>query len=363
MKLNTLLHSILVGIILIACGENQLENSSSTKPKNGRNLSENGTSNCYIVSSPGLYKFVPVKGNSSTPVGEIASVNVLWETFGTDIAPTIGSLIKNVKLNKNYIYFTIPSDYKTGNALIGALNSDGEILWSWHIWITDIPKSQTYYNNAGTVMDRNLGATSATPGDVRSLGLLYQWGRKDPFIGSGSIEIDSQAKSTIIWPDAVSSDYNTGSIEFATANPTTFIKGSNWFSASGTDDNNSLWLSDKTIYDPCPVGWRVPDGSQGGLWARAVGSVKSFQCAFDDVNKGMDFSYIFGDDDVIWYPAAGEIYGHDSSLSYTGRFGHYWSVNPRKDLAFLCDFDYRNTVNPGSYDGRAAALSVRCVQE
>ena len=54
---------------------------------------------------------------------------------------------------------------------------------------------------------------------------------------------------------------------------------------------------------------------------------------------------------------------HDSSLSYTGRYGHYWSVNPRKDLAFLCDFDYRNEVNPGSYDGRAAALSVRCVQE
>ena len=89
--------------------------------------------------------------------------------------------------------------------------------------LTDKPQGQVYYNNAGTMMDRNLGATSATPGDVGALGLLYQWGRKDPFLGGGSISSNTVAKSTGTWPSAVSSDSNTGTIAYATSNPTTFI--------------------------------------------------------------------------------------------------------------------------------------------
>ena len=80
-----------------------------------------------------------------------------------------------------------------------------------------------YYNNAGTMMDRNLGVTSATPGDVGALGLLYQWGRKDPFLGSSSISSNIEAASTITWPSAVSSDSSNGTTEYAIANPTTFI--------------------------------------------------------------------------------------------------------------------------------------------
>ncbi|MCC8143462.1 MAG: hypothetical protein LIO97_05900 [Tannerellaceae bacterium] len=32
-------------------------------------------------------------------------------------------------------------------------------------------------------MDRNLGALSSTPGNGLALGLMYQWGRKDPYPG------------------------------------------------------------------------------------------------------------------------------------------------------------------------------------
>ena len=72
-------------------------------------------------------------------------------------------------------------------------------------------------------MDRNLGATSATPGDVGALGLLYQWGRKDPFLGSSSISSDTMAKSTLTWPSAVSSNSTNGTIDYAVEHPTTFI--------------------------------------------------------------------------------------------------------------------------------------------
>ena len=109
------------------------------------------------------------------------------------------------------------------------------------------------------MMDRNLGATSATPGDVGALGLLYQWGRKDPFLGSSSNSSSATAKSTIKWPSAVSSNSSNGTIEYATAHPTTLIKynGSNydWYYTGSSSNDNTRWTtssSNKSIYDPCP---------------------------------------------------------------------------------------------------------------
>lgn len=92
---------------------------------------------------------------------------------------------------------------KVGNALIG-LRIGGEIRWSWHIWVTRYDpnaelvafgKIYTWDNNGDgvtdyTFMDRNLGAVinkaliENTPADsLAACGLLYQWGRKDPFPG------------------------------------------------------------------------------------------------------------------------------------------------------------------------------------
>ena len=166
---------------------------------------------------------------------------------------------------------TVP--FKEGNAVIAAKDADGNILWSWHIWLTDQPQAQVYNNDAGTMMDRNLGATSATPSDVGALGLLYQWGRKDPFLGSSSISSNTIAKSTITWPSAVSSDSSNGTIEYATAHPTTFItynwSNYDWYYTGSSSTDDTRWTtssSDKSIYDPCPAGWRVPDK---GIWSKA----------------------------------------------------------------------------------------------
>ena len=93
---------------------------------------------------------------------------------------------------------------KNGNAVV-AVKKDGKILWSWHIWACEgynpDATAQKYNNNAGVVMDRNLGATSATPGKPQTIGLLYQWGRKDPFLSGGKCTYEgktySMAASTI----------------------------------------------------------------------------------------------------------------------------------------------------------------------
>ena len=211
------------------------------------------------------------------------------------------------------------------------------------------------------MMDRNLGATSATPGDVGALGLLYQWGRKDPFLGSSRIGGSTLAKSTITWPSAVSSDSSNGTIAYATANPTTFIKSytniADWHYASR---DNTLWTTSdmaKSIYDPCPAGWRVPDGGRNGIWSKAGFGTTTY----DSTNKGMSFS--ISSPSTTWYPASGYCYFNSGGPFEVGRQGYYWSASPSSGSAYYLYFYDDGRVYPSDYDGRASGCSVRCIQE
>ncbi|MCR4566102.1 MAG: Ig-like domain-containing protein [Bacteroidales bacterium] len=337
---------------------------------------KSSTANCYIVSASGNYSFPTVKGNSSTSVGSVSDAEVLWESYGTATTPSVGSIINNISYSNNTIFFSTPSTLKNGNAVIAAKDASGNILWSWHIWVCEgydpVATAQVYSNDAGTMMDRNLGATSVTPGNVGALGLLYQWGRKDPFLGSSQIsyDYDSQervkiASSTLSWPSPVSSDSGNGTIEYAVSNPTTFItyNSSNheWYYTGSSSTDNTRWLSTKTIYDPCPPGWRVPDGGSNGVWAKALGS-SSFP-TWDSTNKGMNFSDKFGSAATIWYPAAGSLLPDVGDFFNVGVCGYWWSCTP---------YDYRvcdlflssgGGVRPSFIGTRAVGQSVRCQKE
>ena len=329
-------------------------------------LSSTASANCYIISESGLYKFKTVEGNSETSVGNVVSASILWETFGTSTSPEYLDLISGLCYKDGYIVFQTAGTFKEGNAVIAAKDAFGNILWSWHIWLTDQPEGQEYYNDAGTMMDRNLGATSATPGDVGALGLLYQWGRKDPFLGSSSISSSIIAKSTIAWPSAVSSNSSSGTIAYATANPTTFI----WYNGYNYDwhytDDNTRWTtssSDKSIYDPCPAGWRVPDGGSNDIWSKALDLSSSLtQSSYDSTNEGMNFSGKFGSASTIWYPASGYRYD-DGSLYRVGNRGYYWSASPSTYGACCLAFYDDGDVSPSVNGNRANGRSVRCLQE
>ncbi|MDY5356670.1 MAG: hypothetical protein SPG52_01840 [Candidatus Cryptobacteroides sp.] len=342
------------------------------------NLSENGTANSYIVSEAGSYKFTPTKGNSNESVGTISSVAVLWETFGTNVTPNVGDLVQNVCYADGVICFDTPSTFKEGNTVIAAKDASGKILWSWHIWLTDQPQEQVYYNNAGTMMDRNLGAISATPGDVGALGLMYQWGRKDPFLGSSSRGSNVTAMSTAIWPAAVYSNSMYGTIDYAVSHPTTFIayndKNNDWYYTGSSYTDNTRWTTSeiyKSIYDPCPAGWRVPDGGLEGVWAKACGS-SNFRIEFDNYNRtnnGIDFSSIFGADQTIWYPATGMLLADYDGAYKAGHIydvadeGNYWSSSPDGEDAYHIYFNLWGNVYPWDSFMRACGCSVRCIKE
>lgn len=251
-------------------------------PSKAYDLSEHGTANSYIVSSPGIYKFKSVKGNSGYPVGTVCTVEVLWESFGTSVAPNKGELVSKAEYQDDFVIFSIPTSFKEGNAVVAAKDSNGTILWSWHIWLTDPPGECVYINDAGIMMDRNLGAICGNPinasvsqhtANRESFGLLYQWGRKDPFLGACvDMYHEVPAASTPEFPACVETTEFIGTIKFAIEHPTTFVVGCygnpSWMWGE-TMNSYPLWSSEKTIYDPCPYGWKIPVGGDNSIWRRS----------------------------------------------------------------------------------------------
>ena len=207
------------------------------------------------------------------------------------------------------------------------------------------------------MMDRNLGATSATPGDIGAFGLLYQWGRKDPFMGACAVSGTTLAASTGSWTTVTSG----GTIDYAEENPMTFIDRSpyDWCS-NGSLDYTKRWMeSVKTLYDPCPVGYRVPKGGNDGFWAKA--NVKS---KGDSSNYGIYWTLADGET-TAWYPAVGCRNGDSGALSDVGSNVYCWSASPypsNSNFAYNLHFkgDY---VIPASNYSRSSGNSVRCVRE
>lgn len=229
-------------------------------------LSENGTSNCYIVNSSGQYKFnASFRGNSTESVGIPDEADILWESFNNNIEPKEGELIKDVKYSDGYVTFKATGI--SGNALIAVKDEKGTILWSWHIWLTDYNPEEgycIYEGNDVKMMDRNLGALSITPGNVQAQGFYYQWGRKDPFPSSSSypiFEMMATLPENVFSSSTCSS--TTGTVEYSIMNPTVAITERSGDSHHDWlyNTNSTLWAKDKTKYDPCPVGWKVPEVS------------------------------------------------------------------------------------------------------
>ena len=333
------------------------------------------SSNCFIVSSSGEFSFKTFKGNSQISVGDVFSAEVLWESYGSSSSISTGSLIPSVEYSEGYVTFQAKSTH--GNAVIAVKNTSGTILWSWHIWLTDEPQEQVYYNKAGIMMDRNLGATSATPGDVGALGLLYQWGRKDPFLGSSSTSSSVVAESTISWPSPVASTSTTGTIDYTISHPTVFITKNDynrdWYYSNSVSTDYTRWGDNKTIYDPCPAGWKVPNGSDSGVWVTALGSSADFDWNYS--NYGMNFSNKFGSAQTIWYPFAGNRSVSNGSLYDVGKDGYCWGNNIIKGTSnyyggsLFCFYNYTEEgrdklVSPrGWLFWCSGGIAVRCLKE
>lgn len=311
-------------------------------------LSATGYSNCYIVSGAGDYTF----GTMTVDNAQISGIDKVDWLWATKIEGNDGNaLVSDISYADGKVSFKA-SDLK-GNVLLAAFNSKSEIVWSWHIWLTDAPETFDMENNpiymsggktnGFFMMDRNLGATGTT-GDA-AFGLFYQWGRKDPFIGG--LEAESVRQDSGDWTEATvfgkSGDYtvcNTkytqakwenqpctteiGSVEYATAHPMLFIYAgpdsnqANWVMKSNVssdiwwDEDRTLWRpGEKSNYDPCPVGYRMPKN----------GTFNTFNNAYAvwQDNVGVTL-YTAGGEISSWFPYQGYRSAHSSdkgALIYT----------------------------------------------
>ena len=301
---------------------------NTTHDGNVFDLSLDGKANCYIVPPTyGEYAFdATVKGNSTEPVGDIASVEVLWETKLTSRRADASyieevqtrEIIDTVTFDGKLVHITLPFNPVPGNALVAVKDAYGTILWSWHIWVVDYDPEDTKVKlSTGIhVMDRNIGALSVTE-SPKSFGCYYQWGRKDPLIPYDFHVAPSEIKYEL---------YNAMvDIESITQYPDVILDDIMW-----TEDN--LWASDKTKYDPCPAGWRV---SEYAAWEYL--STNGDNGMYGYVQVGSEYT-----SSSLYLPKSGYTCG-DSWIADWNNDVHFWMLG-KKQLYFYYYYNYSNTL-------------------
>lgn len=313
-----------------------------------------GAANCYMVTpdetvlidlltSPGTDVSAGGITGYNGRVGtvgnnQIKSIGIVWQT-----AETLDGLIQDLSYfeEKGQAMFKAASGDVAGNLLLAAYSGSGqtgEILWSWHIWVTPYQPDKCTVGNSGvggnvysiagaTWMDRDLGAMTATKGQSATIGYAYQWGRKDPFPLSNNISNNElrplyDAKGAYLRLGAATEINDTGAgpnlVKKAVAHPDVFftttegaddMQKGNWWK---TNDSFSLWSnSAKTMYDPCPAGWRIPSLTV----TKNISGV-----SYDQINKGSTCQ-------GMWYQYCGYMSYLNAGIGQPGETSVYWSSN------------------------------------
>lgn len=250
-----------------------------------------------------------------------------------------------------------------GNALVAVCDAADVVLWSYHVWVSEAADVNYALAEAGNykMMDRNLGATSIEPKDRNAYGLFYQWGRKDPFARNltaarpGGKPYESPTSDLEQTAEATA---ETGTIAFATRNPQTrLLADKEWYTGAG--GNELLWGgkadgSVKTVYDPCPEGYRVPE-------ARHFAELQFTSKAECDANYGL----LLAVDDAgtkSYFPTTGYLEANKDVIMYLEYRGYMW-LNAGGTGAHNRFYVNNAAANVDkTVETHAKAFAVRCVK-
>lgn len=358
------------------------------------------TANCYVINKKGTYRIPLVYGNavvngstnsaSYTRVSGTYSLNFVNGAGTTINTPFIEkqTVISNAELsiadtdgvftdisissnpnvtdisNCGYVQFKVTSVPSTGaNGVISIMNSSGTIIWNWHIWVwADNLSTVSITNRSGVtynILPYNLASKWDSSGKTSIKNWYYQWGRSVPMLCPSAY--NSTTNSNSYGASSFNITHSANSYNQGIANPTTFYYNNNnspynWFGSTsyfnlwdanctftGYSDNTTV----KTVYDPCPPGFKIPNGN-------------TFT-GFNDSNGGSwSYGYTWSG---IFFPASGFRSYDDGALSSVGSFGCYWSsAASSQDRAYSLNFG-SGGVGPQSSGSRASGFSVRPVAE
>ena len=311
------------------------------------------------------------------------------------------------------------ADIQSGNAVV-AVKKGGTTVWSWHLWfapkdaLDKIPVtnyqgvvynftketlgwkptqwSGSTYNKPRTVKVKvvqtikNGGVAQETvinitqnPGNVKKgATTLYQFGRKDAFPGVAT----SDLKAGGITENAGDNMTISNNIQ----NPDKFyIYGSSLWTNYGY---YNLWSADntvtggynqgndnpvvKTVYDPCPVGFKMPaNNAFTGFTTTGLNSTSQSEMNVDGTDDWQQWTNNFGHNfwtnssktATINFPASGFRNFNDGSLSNVGSYGFYWSAVPYSTNGG-CNLGFGSgDVGPLYNGARTYGFAVRAVSE
>ena len=326
---------------------------------------------------------------------------------------------------EGFLDFTVSaSDIQSGNAVV-AVKKGGTTVWSWHLWfapkdaLDKIPVTNhqgVVYNftketlgwkptqwsgstydkprtvkvkvvqtikNGGVAQETVINITQ-NPGNVKKgATTLYQFGRKDAFPGVASSDLAANSHFTENAGDNMS-------IMNGIQHPDNFYTwGLSWYSAPPTGYSYyNLWSADntvtggynqgndnpvvKTVYDPCPVGFKMPaNNAFTGFTTTGLNSTSQSELNVDGTDDWQQWTNNFGHNfwtnssktATINFLASGLRSDSDGSLGSVGYNGYYWSAVPNYTSSG-CDLFFGSGIVFPLYNfTRTYGFAVRAVSE
>ena len=336
-----------------------VEEVSFSIPASAADLSKGAPANCYLVENPesAFYSVDIRKPDGSIPASDINRCAYLWQS-----APDVFDYLC-IDAAAGKLYFRKGAS-RPGNALVGVMNDEGTVRWSIHIWAPATSVESRRFGN-WTLMDRNLGAVEAAAADQSgsSIGMHYQWGRKDPFPPVAKMGDTNHGK---VYPDNIAfvTAQDGVSQETADAHPTTYYWGSG---ASGKQDwrdvqDDGLWDLSGTNNNPCPRGWAVAPREALELVAEKMKSAQFVARQGITINDDDGKSVLFAPGG--WYRRSQNA---TQQLANTSE-GFIWTSTPLVSGGFGGAYRlwFQSTVNnrrvDDNYPQRRWGANVRCVK-
>ena len=328
------------------------------------------------------------------------------------------TLVDGITKNVDFVEFEVKkADIHNGNAIIAVKNDDGTVMWSWHLWFDhqDALDKIKCKNSEGTTYNftRNtlggvylkyieslytqprrveitieqqasnstkarstISVTQNSGHDRLVFATHYQFARKDALPGTNNLYDGNSSSPNASLFTSIYNSYSLTpqqSIGTTIQHPNTYY-GVNSYPPDVYDHTYAnLWSANnaamekenynntkpivKTIYDPCPAGFHVPDRK----------AFKGFHYAN---TNGWDHGWNFyrtssgsPNRPTIYFPAAG-MRAIDGSLAQVGDYGYYWTALPQNEFsAGVFTFYQFDSSTPGGYDTRVLGYCVRPVAD